>query len=88
MKVRWPALLRLTRVLLEIARALERIGDSLERAYPIASPAKQPRGKPADIGDISSYDAEGDYIAEQEEERQRERGYDRISLAETNENDL
>lgn len=90
MKVRWPALLRLTRVLSEIASSLRQIADALNRAYPAEDKQDQPRRRrrPAGLADLSTYDAEADFLAELEEERRREAGYDRLSLTETNENDV
>lgn len=91
MKLRWPALLRLTRVLSEIASSLRQIASALDRAYPIEDKdeiARRSRRRPATLADLTTYDAEADYEAELEEERRREQGYDRISLTETNENDV
>ena len=65
------ALLEVKIELNRVVRALERIADVLERAYP---PPQKIDSKPAGVDNLTVFEPEEEWQREQEDERQREQG--------------
>lgn len=71
--------LRLFAHLRRLTLQLQRVADGLDRAFPPPDTnPPHPQGKRSTVMDLSSYDPEADYEAEQEEERLRALGEDQL----------
>lgn len=81
MKLKWPNFLRLTVALMLLVKEVRRVADALDRAYPPAADVPRRPPRQSTIEDLTTYDAEADYEAEQEDERLAELGLEPTEYA-------